>query len=57
MVKWLDVAAQIKINAYEQIAEQTGMSAFAIEKDWWVVQALTCVFELEDANYLVFPVQ
>lgn len=54
MVKWLHVAAQTKINAYEQIAEQTGMSAFAVEKDWWVVQALSCVFELEDSNYLVF---
>ncbi|MEN9303384.1 MAG: hypothetical protein RL264_1813 [Bacteroidota bacterium] len=30
------------------------MSAFAVEKDWWVVQALTCIFELENANHLVF---
>ena len=54
MIKWLDVAEQTRKNAYEQISEKTGMSAFAVEKDWWVVQALRCIFELEDTNYLVF---
>lgn len=54
MVKWLSVPVQRKINAYEQISEKTGMSAFAVEKDWWVVQALTCIFELDDSKHLVF---
>lgn len=40
MIKWLDVSEQTRKNAYEQISEKTGMSAFAVEKDWWVVQAL-----------------
>lgn len=54
MVNWLSVSEQTKKNAYEQISEKTGMNAFAVEKDWWVVQALTCIFELEDSKYLVF---
>ncbi len=36
MNKWLAVPDRTKRNAYLQIAEKTGMSAFAVEKDWWV---------------------
>lgn len=54
MVKWLSVPEQRKINVFEQISEKTGMNAFAVEKDWWVVQALTIIFELEDSKHLVF---
>ena len=54
MVKWISVPTETKVNAYEQISEVTGMSAFAVEKDWWVVQALTIIFEMEDAKHLVF---
>jgi len=54
MVNWLIVPDSTKKNAYEQISEATGMSAFAVEKDWWVVQALRCIFEMVDAKHLVF---
>jgi predicted nucleotidyltransferase component of viral defense system len=54
MVKWLAISDATKKNAYEQIAERTGMSAFAVEKDWWVVQTLSVVFEMEVASHLVF---
>lgn len=53
-MKWLLVPDQRKINAYNQISEKTGMSAFAVEKDWWVVQALTCIFAMEDSKHIVF---
>jgi len=33
MIKWLNIPDSTKRNAYEQIAEQTGVSAFAVEKD------------------------
>lgn len=54
MVKWLAIPDATKKNAYEQIAEKSGMSAFAVEKDWWVVQTLSVVFEMEVASHLVF---
>lgn len=54
MDKWFAVPDSTKRNAYIQIAEKTGMAPFAVEKDWWVVQALTVIFEMEIAKHLVF---
>lgn len=54
MIKWLNVPYATKRNAYNQIAERTGMSPFAAEKDWWVVQTLAMVFETLAAQHLVF---
>jgi predicted nucleotidyltransferase component of viral defense system len=30
------------------------MPSFAVEKDWWVVQTLSVIFELEAGKHLVF---
>lgn len=54
MIKWLTIPDETKRNAYEQIALKTGMSPFAVEKDWWVVQTLSVIFGMEVAPYLVF---
>lgn len=54
MDKWFKVPKQTKVNAYNQVSELTGMSPFGVEKDWWVVQALALVFELEIGPHLVF---
>lgn len=54
MNKWLTVADNTKRNAYIQIAEKSGMSAFAIEKDWWVVQTLSVIFGMEVGKHLLF---
>jgi len=54
MDKWFAIPDSTKRNAYIQIAEKTGMAPFAVEKDWWVVQALTVIFEMEIAKKLVF---
>ncbi|MFH1119399.1 MAG: nucleotidyl transferase AbiEii/AbiGii toxin family protein [Bacteroidota bacterium] len=54
MIKWLNTPEQTKRNAYIQIAERTGMSSFAVEKDWWVVQTLSIIFEMDVARHLVF---
>lgn len=54
MIKWLSIPEATKRNAYVQIAEQTGMSAFAVEKDWWVVQTLAIIVEMDIAKHLVF---
>lgn len=54
MNRWYNTPAQTKANAYIQIAEKTGMAPFAVEKDWWVVQTLSNIFEMEIGAHLVF---
>jgi len=54
MIKWIAIPDETKKNAYQQIAEATGMSAFAVEKDWWVTLTLSIIFEMEVAKHLVF---
>lgn len=54
MIKWLTTDDETKRRAYTQLAENTGMSPFAAEKDWWVVQTLSIVFEMDVAKHLVF---
>lgn len=54
MHKWFVIPESTKRNAYIQIAEKTGMAAFAVEKDWWVVQTLSIIFEMEVGQHLVF---
>lgn len=54
MNKWLVLPDVTKKNAYTQIAEKTGMSPFAVEKDWWVVQTLSIIFDMEVGEYLIF---
>lgn len=54
MIKWLNIPDDTKRNAYIQIAEQFGMSAFAVEKDWWVSRTLEIIFQMPVAQHLVF---
>ena len=51
---WYDIPKETKINAYTQISEETGMATYAVEKDWWVVQTLSALFEMEIGKYLIF---
>ena len=43
-----------KQSIFEAISAQTGMPSFAVEKDWWVTQALAIVFEMNVSKHLVF---
>lgn len=54
MNKWLAFPDDRKIIAYTQIAENTGMAAHAVEKDWWVVQVLAAILEMQSGQHLVF---
>jgi predicted nucleotidyltransferase component of viral defense system len=54
MIKWLSIPDQTKRNAFTEIAVKQSMSSFAVEKDWWVVQTLSIIFEMEAAKHLVF---
>ena len=39
---------------FEAIGNDIGIPASAVEKDWWVVQALALIQELESAPHIVF---
>ena len=54
MNRWYNIPAETKANAYVQIAESTGMAPYAVEKDWWVVQTLAIIFDMEIGAHLVF---
>lgn len=44
--KWYEIRTQTKIIAYTQIADEKGMTPYAVEKDWWVVQTLSVIFQM-----------
>ena len=43
-----------KAAIFSEIANQKGMKAFAVEKDWWVSRTLEIIFEMPIAENLVF---
>jgi predicted nucleotidyltransferase component of viral defense system len=43
-----------KINILQKAGNTIGLLAFAVEKDWWVVQTLMTIFEMEIGKHLVF---
>ena len=44
----------VKSEIFREIATETGMSAFVVEKDWWVSRTLEIIFQMDIANHLVF---
>lgn len=54
MNRWFKTSNTDKQAAYNQISSKTGLPAYAIEKDWWVVQTLAILFDLEIGKHLVF---
>lgn len=49
-----EIPEEEKAEIYNAIATKTGMGAYAVEKDWWVVQTLAIIFEMEIGKHLVF---
>ena len=45
---------KVKLDVFEQISARSGLPAYAVEKDWWVVQTLRLVFQMEIAPHIVF---
>ncbi len=52
--EWYNIPKETKINAYTQVAEETGIPPYAVEKDWWVIQTLTLIFEMKIGEFIVF---
>ena len=43
-----------KKEIFEAIANKNGIPDFAVEKDWWVVQTLTIIFQMDVKDHLLF---
>ncbi len=54
MNRWYNTSDADKQIAYNQIHEKTSLPAYAVEKDWWVVQTLAILFEMKIGEHLVF---
>lgn len=53
-MEWFQLADEDKRAVIEEVAEETGLSSNAVEKDQWVSIALRTVFSLDVAEHLVF---
>jgi len=54
MSKFYNIPNNVKIEILRDAGERKNMPAFAVEKDWWVVQTLAILFEMEIGKYMVF---
>lgn len=53
-IKFLNIPERDRAVIFDQASNVKNMPSFAVEKDWWVVQALSAIFEMEIAEHLVF---
>lgn len=53
-IKFLQLAASDRKEVFIEVATRTGMTPFAVEKDWWVSRCLEIIFQLDVAQHLVF---
>ena len=53
-IEFLQLAASDRKEVFIEVATQTGMTPFAVEKDWWVSRCLEIIFQLDVAQHLVF---
>lgn len=51
---WIKLSKERRIEILNQASNNTGLPAFAIEKDWWVTVALKASFELKYSTSIVF---
>ena len=52
--EWLQLPNNTKQNIYTETGRQMGLSAVAIEKDWWLVHALAIIFSMDCSSALIF---
>lgn len=46
--KFLELPKETRINIFNRVADQLGITPFAAEKDWWVTRTLSIIFEMEN---------
>lgn len=52
--KFYHVNKSEKEAVFNTIAEEKGMSPFAVEKDWWVSRILETIFQMDVSRHLLF---
>jgi hypothetical protein len=53
-LKFYRATKQEKLNVFDSVARLKKLKPYAIEKDWWVVQTLNVIFNLDVAQHLLF---
>jgi len=53
-MNWTELTNTEKIKVLEEIKVRTGFPLFIIEKDWWVVQTLRLISQMDIAKHIVF---
>ncbi len=48
------LTSEEKLEIFQQIGNEKGIPAAAVEKDWWVVQALALIMQMDVSKHLVF---
>ena len=51
---WFQLPEATKLNIFTESGRRVGLPAIAIEKDWWVVHALSLIFSMDCAPSLIF---
>ena len=54
MIDFYKLSAQDKRTVFTTAGERVGLPAYAVEKDWWVVQTLRTIFQMEVGQHLLF---
>ena len=54
MDKFYNIPDDVKAEILRNTGEKTNLPAYAVEKDWWVVQTLSILFETEIGKHMVF---
>jgi len=53
-VKFKNLSKDEKQAIFQEVGNRIGLPPFVVEKDWWVVQSLSIIFQMEVAKHLVF---
>ena len=53
-MNWIKLSDDAKLQVLDEIKNRTGFPLYIIEKDWWVVQTLRLVSQMDVAEHLVF---
>lgn len=50
---WLEIEKEEKISILNKASQESGLEPFAVEKDWWMVQTLRLIWQMDVAEHLV----
>jgi len=52
--KFYSLTPEKRLDIFAEIREINGLPLFSIEKDWWVVQTLTLIFQMDVGKHFIF---